>query len=484
MSKLRILGCVCLLLVIPVMAMAQKQSKNMVPVLNAISPDNAIAGGADFTLTVTGSNFTSGSSVQWNGSSLSTTAVSSTELHVNVAGALIASEGTAQVTVYTAGRWGGTSNALTFTINPAPAGSTTTTTSTTPTSSPTSTTTTTTSTSALEISTASVPGGTQDTDYSTDLAASGGTPAYTWGLVTSAGALPPGLSLGADGKITGKPTQSGTFPFTAQASDQAGQAVQKQFSLTVAATTTATPTSTNNPIFRDDLESGTFANWYPPNLWSTLNPQISNTFAHSGADSYVQHYYICGDSTNAACGASTQDMNRYIIKILDAGLDHFFVRAYMYQKHPEVGAAGDGVMRKIIWIADGATANWSLVCRADGASGVMNLLCGNQGNNMSQTNAFCATCPIAPNTTLNYDTWYSLELEVQLNTPNTSDGIVRLWVNGTLAAENTAYAVRGPWSSSATFFSFGRQAQRWNYALIDEYRYWDDIVISSSYIGP
>ena len=51
---------------------------NPVPATTGLSPTSATAGGAAFTLTVNGSNFINGSVVQWNGSSRTTTASSTT----------------------------------------------------------------------------------------------------------------------------------------------------------------------------------------------------------------------------------------------------------------------------------------------------------------------------------------------------------------------------------------------------------------------
>lgn len=50
--------------------------------------------------------------------------------------------------------------------------------------------------------------------------AAGGTAPYTWSL--SAGKLPPGLSIGPDGTVAGKPTRAGSFRFTLQVADSAG----------------------------------------------------------------------------------------------------------------------------------------------------------------------------------------------------------------------------------------------------------------------
>jgi hypothetical protein len=69
----------------------------------------------------------------------------------------------------------------------------------------------------LVITTASLPSGTVSTTYTTTLAASGGTAPYTWSL--AGGALPPGLTLGSSGAITGTPTTAGTSNFTVRATD-------------------------------------------------------------------------------------------------------------------------------------------------------------------------------------------------------------------------------------------------------------------------
>ena len=84
----------------------------------SVSPSSATAGGPAFTLTVKGSNFTSSSTVNWNGTPLTTTYVGSSELQAAVTASLIASAGTVALTVSS-----GTtvSGAFYFTINPAAA---------------------------------------------------------------------------------------------------------------------------------------------------------------------------------------------------------------------------------------------------------------------------------------------------------------------------------------------------------------------------
>jgi hypothetical protein len=90
---------------------------NPVPTTTSLSPSSATAGGAAFTLTVTGTNFLSSSLVQWNGSARTTTWVSGTQLTAAISASDIATAGMASVTVLNPSPGGGTSNALTFTIN-------------------------------------------------------------------------------------------------------------------------------------------------------------------------------------------------------------------------------------------------------------------------------------------------------------------------------------------------------------------------------
>jgi uncharacterized protein (TIGR03437 family) len=86
------------------------------PALASLSPSSINAGSAGFTLTLSGSNFAPGAAVLWNGSSLVTTVVSSTQLTAQVPANLLATAGTVSVNVYQAGV--PASSALTFTVSP------------------------------------------------------------------------------------------------------------------------------------------------------------------------------------------------------------------------------------------------------------------------------------------------------------------------------------------------------------------------------
>src|SRR5205085_6317585 len=89
------------------------------PTISSSSPTCTGAGGPQFTLTVNGPNndFIQGDTVYWDGNPLVTTFVTSRQLTATVPAALIATPGTASITV---GGCGGTSGTATFTISATP----------------------------------------------------------------------------------------------------------------------------------------------------------------------------------------------------------------------------------------------------------------------------------------------------------------------------------------------------------------------------
>ncbi|HEV2299923.1 MAG TPA: putative Ig domain-containing protein, partial [Candidatus Acidoferrales bacterium] len=79
---------------------------------------------------------------------------------------------------------------------------------------------TTTPTNTLIITTNSLPGAQISVAYSATLTAINGQAPYTWSIATGSGTLPPGLSLAAStGTISGTPTASSAYIFTAQVTD-------------------------------------------------------------------------------------------------------------------------------------------------------------------------------------------------------------------------------------------------------------------------
>jgi large repetitive protein len=90
--------------------------------------------------------------------------------------------------------------------------------------------------STLQITTPSLGKATVDKPYTATLAAAGGSN-LTWTL--SAGSLPAGLTLGADGVLSGTPTGAGSFTFTVRV-DGGGRSASKELNLVVVEMLTAT----------------------------------------------------------------------------------------------------------------------------------------------------------------------------------------------------------------------------------------------------
>ncbi len=96
-------------------------ASNASPFLSLINPSSVVAGGAGFTLAVSGSNFVGNSVVNFNGVARQTTFSAATELSISVSAGDIATAGAVTLTVtnpLSGGGGGGTSNPLTLTILP------------------------------------------------------------------------------------------------------------------------------------------------------------------------------------------------------------------------------------------------------------------------------------------------------------------------------------------------------------------------------
>ena len=83
----------------------------------------------------------------------------------------------------------------------------------------------------LAIASRSLPTGHEDRRYAVRLRAVGGKAPYRW--ARTAGSLPPGLRLGANGRLTGVPAKDGTFRLRVRVVDGAGTARARILSLRV-----------------------------------------------------------------------------------------------------------------------------------------------------------------------------------------------------------------------------------------------------------
>ena len=178
---------------------------------------------------------------------------------------------------------------------------------------------------ALDITTTSLPGGTQNVGYLASLVGSGGTLPYTWSIAS--GALPTGLSLtSGTGVISGTPTATGTFSFTARVTAANGQSVTKPLSIIIGNIVTLWPGTAvpglvdggpDNPVelgvkFRSDVNGNiTGIRFYKAstntgarvaNLWTSTGTLLATaTFTNETASTWQQVSF----STPVAITANT-----------------------------------------------------------------------------------------------------------------------------------------------------------------------------------
>jgi len=150
--------------------------------------------------------------------------------------------------------------------------------------------------SDIIITTTALPDAIQNQGYLQNLTAQGGTTPYTWSLI--AGTLPTGLSLNSGGTISGTPTVVGSYPFTVQITDAAGQTASQGYSVMVSniSITTATlPTAFVNLSYSQTLAvSGGTAPYVwsntgalPPGLSLSTGGLISGTPTVSGTYNFT-----------------------------------------------------------------------------------------------------------------------------------------------------------------------------------------------------
>ena len=165
---------------------------------------------------------------------------------------------------------------------------------------------------AFTITTSSLPAGTVGTAYTaTTLAATGGTPPYTW----SASGLPSGLSISSAGVISGTPTASGTFSVTVQATDSAQVTATKAYSVTVAAATAPLSITTQAPLAGGEVgvaytQAFAATGGTPPYTWSASGLpsglSISSAGVISGTPAASGSFPVTVQATDSAKATATK----------------------------------------------------------------------------------------------------------------------------------------------------------------------------------
>lgn len=175
-------------------------------------------------------------------------------------------------------------------------------------------------TARLLVTTTSLPNGSVGTPYTQALAATGGTPPYTWSQA-SGGAMPAGVSIGNNGIFFGTPTASGTFgPYVFTVTDS-NSVTANSASLSLVINSTALTVTTAS------LPAGTIGSLYSatltaiggtgPYTWTqtsggALPPGISPVTSAgliSGTPTTVGTYgpyvFTATDSTNATASSAS-----------------------------------------------------------------------------------------------------------------------------------------------------------------------------------
>ncbi len=138
----------------------------------------------------------------------------------------------------------------------------------------------------VQILTTSLPNGSIEAFYSTQLNASSCAGSINWSLSPGSQPLPPGLGLSSNGTLSGNPTTPGNYSFSVRADDgngHADQALSVNISPTLHIITTSLPSGTQGTMYNLFI---TATNGLPPYSWDlapgSLSPPSGLTFYSDG----------------------------------------------------------------------------------------------------------------------------------------------------------------------------------------------------------
>jgi hypothetical protein len=162
---------------------------------------------------------------------------------------------------------------------------------------------------AVQITTTSLPDGTNGAAYSRTLQAGDGLTPYTWSLAPGSASLPANLTLATNGVLSGTPATNGTFYFYVRVTDAASATADQLLSLTIVKislqiTTTTLPNATQNAAYSATLAA---TGGQPPYYWSRA------------PGSAKLPYYLDLDTNGVISGTPVNSgTNRFIVRVTDA----------------------------------------------------------------------------------------------------------------------------------------------------------------------
>lgn len=235
------------------------------------------------------------------------------------------------------------------------------------------------------------------------------------------------------------------------------------------------PTSVMAEVYiSDDFESGNLGKWYVyKNIYQGGTPDIVSNIG--GNSTHVLHLpYII-----PAGGENHQAAGQYIGKGMGGRqLDHVFVSGRFYAAPTNAPVYG----RKLMYIKSEPWTDpkWDLMISLNGYPSEP--ICIIAGTNYRDYSTLKIPEDHIACGKVHYGEWHFIEIELKLNSVGKKDGLVRVWLDGNLELERTALTFRID-NKPLGWIEIGRQIDRNDSFEHHEDRYWDDITISSTYVG-
>ena len=273
-------------------------------------------------------------------------------------------------------------------------------------------------------------------------------------------------SVSATGLVKG--LAAGTVSIAASAGGKVGTA-----QVTVTTTQTPPPSGSFNPpnIAFTNFDAGNSSPFKAGNGLTTGSADIkfiADPTGKFGAGKVMQVHYARTST------ASTPDVDRNVL--YKKGIhwsQTVFMRGHVLIPTPQSGMTG--AMRKLMYVMTAAPSKSFCVIRANGST----LYAEFSGTTSTSRVATIGAFP--------FGVKHSIEVQITVNSAaGVPNGTLRVWLNGVLATDlHDVNWIKAP-DAATNFntFKFGQQTQNTTTSLFDEVRYWDNIALSTTRIGP